>query len=125
MEHHVGVWVDHERAVIVQLTDAGYETRSVESGMTDEHRHLASAGADLLKYNYASHLNAFYEKIITALHGSDSVLILGPGEEKVELGVRIPGSTIGERIAGIETTSALTDAQIAARIRSHFGLVAA
>jgi hypothetical protein len=119
---NIGVWVDSQRAVIIRLTESGFESRSVESG--NEAHHTGSAGDDLLIYNDASHLNAFYEKIIAAVRGADSVLIFGPGEEKVELGVRIPGSSIGEHIAGIITAPAMTDAQIAAKIRSHFGVPA-
>lgn len=119
MNNNVGVWIDAHKAVIVRLTVAGHEMRSVESDVDAEEK-SGSAGEDLLKYNSASQLNIFYEKIIAALHGAESVLILGPGEEKVELGIRLPGSTLGEHIAGIETMDIMSDDQIAAKVRSHF-----
>lgn len=119
---NIGVWVDSQKAVVIRLTESGFESHSIPSGM--EPHPAGTASADLLQYNDASILNAFYEKVVAAVRGSDSVLIFGPGEEKVELGVRIPGNSIGQHVAGIETMPAMTDEQIASRIRTHFGVPA-
>jgi hypothetical protein len=124
MEKNAGVWIDHAKAVIVQLTETGHEIRSV---IADEQVPEAEgsgegevSGGVELKYNSASHCNAYYEKIIAALHGAEAVLIMGPGEEKVELSVRLPGNSLGEHIAGIITEPSLSDDQIVAKVCKHF-----
>ena len=61
------------------------------------------------------------ELLITfIISGVDSILILGPGEAKVELGIRLGGETLGARIDDIETEDKMTDGQIAAKVREHF-----
>ncbi|MFA6467621.1 MAG: hypothetical protein WCW35_01905 [Bacteroidota bacterium] len=120
MEHNVGVWIDCHKAVIVRLTDVGHEIRSVIANEETDVNDGGTNSEDLLKYNSASHLNAYYERIVSALHGAESVLILGPGEEKVELSVRLPGNTLGEHIAGIVTAPEMSDDQVAAKVCRHF-----
>ena len=53
----------------------------------------------------------------------DAVLIFGPGEAKLELKERLSRSAaLAERIVGIETTDKLTDPQIVAKVKEHYGI---
>jgi hypothetical protein len=54
----------------------------------------------------------------------EAVLIFGPGEAKLQLKERLSRSkTLAERIVGIETTDELTDPQIVAKVKEHYGIV--
>jgi hypothetical protein len=46
---------------------------------------------------------------------------MGPGVAKDELKVRIEENNLGDRVACIETVDNMTDPQIAAKVRQHFG----
>ena len=50
-------------------------------------------------------------------------LIFGPGEAKLQLKERLSHSKgLFERLVGIETTDKLTDLQIMAKVKEHFGI---
>ncbi len=128
-----GVWIDHREAVIVLLDPAGERTIHVASNVE---KHLERAGDSPLTGRYESRqvppddrrqmaltgeLNPDYDAVISALHGVDSMLIFGPGEAKGEFKKRLIRHKLGGRVAGVETVDKMTDRQIAAKAREHFG----
>jgi hypothetical protein len=46
---------------------------------------------------------------------------MGPVVAKGELKVRLEEKNLGDRVSGIETVDNMTDPQIAATVRQHFG----
>jgi hypothetical protein len=53
----------------------------------------------------------------------EPLLILGPGEAKLQLQERLSHSkALSESIVGIETTDKLTDPQIVAKVKEHYGI---
>ena len=70
--------------------------------------------------NSHSHLNKYYDKVISYISNAESILIFGPGEAKGELEKRLANHGLGGRIVGIETDDKMTDRQIAAKVRQHF-----
>jgi hypothetical protein len=53
----------------------------------------------------------------------NAILIFGPGEAKLQLKKRLSRSkALSQRIVGIETTDKLTDPQIVAKVKEHYGL---
>jgi hypothetical protein len=133
MRTNVGIWIDHRKAVIVAVTDEGEETRLILSKVEKQ---LRRSGDSPLEGHYESqkvpadgsrqrtytgHLNIYYEAVIACLRDAESVLIFGPGEAKGELKKRLERSNLGGCIAGVETVDKMTDRQIAAKVREHFG----
>jgi hypothetical protein len=50
-------------------------------------------------------------------------MIFGPGEAKLQLRERLSRSkSLSEHVDEIETTDKLTDAQIVAKVKDHFGM---
>ena len=65
----------------------------------------------------------YYDKVISRLTEYDGLLIFGPGEAKLELKERLSRSeTHSERTVAVETTDKLTDPQIVAKVKEHFGI---
>jgi hypothetical protein len=124
MKSEVGVWIDHRKSVIVSITDKGEETKLIESGMEKHVRYSGAAQEDSAEdqrdTRFTGHLNKYYDQIISCIRNAESILILGPGEAKVELEKRLEGEALGGRVVGIETVDKMTDRQIAARVRQHF-----
>ncbi len=60
------------------------------------------------------------DRVVSHIRDPDAILILGPGEAKVELKARLESEALGGHIAGIETVDKLTERQLAAKVREHF-----
>ncbi len=67
-----------------------------------------------------THLNRYYDEVISHLRDAASILLLGPGEAKGELEKRLASKGLGGRIVGVETADKMTAPQIVARVREHF-----
>jgi stalled ribosome rescue protein Dom34 len=124
MKKVIGLWIDHRETVIVILTDEGEETRRIESDIEKHVRFSGGAQADMAEdmrdRRFTNRLNKYYDEVIASIREADSILILGPGEAKVELKKRLESEALGGRIVGIETVDRMTDRQIAAKVRQRF-----
>jgi hypothetical protein len=69
---------------------------------------------------FTGHLNKYYDQVIGWIRDADSILILGPGEAKVELEERLGKEALRGRVVGVETVDKMTDRQVAARVRQRF-----
>jgi hypothetical protein len=135
MSHKVGVWIDHKRAVIVSASGDDVTARTLESEVGPHARYSSRAGYPTpdgpqdgrgeKKYEerYDQHLDRYYDEVIRQLGQPDALLIFGPGEAKLQLKERLSrSSALFERIVGIETTDKLTDPQIVAKVKEHYGI---
>lgn len=124
MKSNMGLWIDHRKAVIVSLRDKGEEIREIPSHMEKHVRFSGGAqdasAEDQRDRKFTGHLHKYYDKVVSCVRDADSILILGPGEAKVELKTRLENEELGGRIAGIETMDKMTDRQLAAKVREHF-----
>jgi hypothetical protein len=124
MKRDVGLWIDHRKTVIVSVTDEGEKTSLIKSGMEKHVRYSGAAQEDSAEdqrdTRFAGHLNKYYDHVISRIRDAESILILGPGEAKVELEKRLELEALGGRVVGIETVDKMTDRQIAAKVRQHF-----
>jgi hypothetical protein len=131
-----GVWIDHRGSVIVAFTDGGEHITHIASNVE---KHLERGGDSPLKGAYeplqvppddrrqmalTGDLNTYYDLVITAIRNYDHVLLLGPGEAKGELHKRLVKSKLNARVDAVETADKMSDPQIAAKVRAHFGLAA-
>jgi len=124
VKNNVGLWIDHRKAVIVSVTDRAEKTRHIVSHM-EKHVRFSGKTQDGLAEDqrdrrFTGHLHKYYDKVVSYIRDADSILILGPGEAKVELKTRLESEALGGRIAGIETVDKLTERQLAAKVRQHF-----
>jgi stalled ribosome rescue protein Dom34 len=124
MKSNVGLWIDHRKAVIVSLTDKVEKIRRIISDMEKHVRFSGGAkktsAEDQRDRRFAGHLHKYYEKVVSCIRDAGSILILGPGEAKVEFKTRLESEALGGRVVGIETVDKMTDRQIAAKVRKHF-----
>jgi hypothetical protein len=132
MKKEVGLWIDHRKAVIVVITDKGEEIKLIVSKVEKQLRrsggsplkgpHEASQvpADDSRERAFTGHLNIYYDAVIASIRDAEAILILGPGEAKVELKKRLESEELGGRIVGIETVDKMTDRQIVAKVRQRF-----
>jgi stalled ribosome rescue protein Dom34 len=129
---NAGVWIDHRKAVIVLVTDKGEDLRQITSGVDKPRRSIGSprskhsytpndfVAEDKLQRKFAIDLNTYYDQVIACIRDADAILILGPGEAKLEFKKRIESRKLRGQIAEVESADKLTDRQVAAIVRAHF-----
>ena len=130
MKQEIGVWIDHKQAVIID--GSGNTVFKLESDME---KHTRFSGGDRGKtayganyfpadnqidQRYIEHLNQYYDEVISHLREATGILILGPGEAKLELQKRLEHAGLEKKVIGIETADKLTDRQITARVKQFF-----
>jgi len=131
-----GVWIDHRHAVIVALSDNGEHTTRIASNV-DKHLErggdrplegraepLSVPADDSRQRALTGELNVYYDAVIAALRNYDRLLIFGPGEAKGELHKRLEKAKQRTRIDAVQSEDKMTDPQIAAKVRAHFGVSA-
>lgn len=136
MTDKAGVWIDHRNALIVAIGPGGEQTTRVVSKVE---KHPERGGDSPLRGSYDSdqvpadnsrqraltgELDIYYDEVIEALRGFDSLLIFGPGEAKGELNRRLASMKLAERVTAVETADKMTDPQIVAKVRTYFGVAA-
>ena len=126
MKKNIGLWIDHRKAVIVIVTEAGEELKKITSNMEKHIRFTNGNGSedgsseDVRDRQFGSHLNNYYDQVIAAIRGADSIQIFGPGEAKGELEKRLEHEGLIAHILAIETVDKMTDRQISAKVRERF-----
>lgn len=126
MSHRAGIWIDHKKAVIVQVSEGAVTKNTLESEL-GPHPHFGGSqeGGGEKKYEErrSLHLDQYYDKVIGQLGHPEALLILGPGEAKLELKARLGRSNLLSASAIVlETTDKLTDPQIVAKVKDHFNI---
>jgi len=143
MKKYIGIWVDHKKAVIVtkKQPERSYE-EDVELAVTqissDVERKVRLAGGSRtrntpwgpqeiavdskIEARQKQQLKKFYHRIIEFIKDADKILIMGPGEAKLELKKEIEKSkALIPKIVGVHTSDKMTNNQIAAKVKSYFG----
>jgi len=132
MKKEVGLWIDHRETILVTIAGNTEELKPIRSGME---KHIRYSGASHSKTQLESHddsaedrrdkrfdnrLNNYYDEVISQLRDADSILIMGPGEAKVELEKRLVHQGLCDHIVGIETTDKMTSEQIIAKVHLYY-----
>jgi hypothetical protein len=133
MEKLFGLWVDHEKAIIVSLMSGSHKVIHVESDVEGHFRLKGGSRSNTpwgiqgatseskreLRYN--KHLNIYFQNIIDLLKDAKQIFIFGPGEAKYELKKKIEENKMFlGKISDIETTDKLTEPQIVAKVKNYF-----
>ena len=125
MSHDVGVWIDHKKAVIVSIAAGSVTTRTLTSDV-GPHPHYSSSqeGGGEKKYEerHNLRLDQYYDEVISQIGQPDALLLFGPGEAKLQLKDRLGSQASSERIVAVESTDKLTDPQIVAKVKKHYGI---
>ena len=130
MKTHIGLWIDHRRAVIVLpseqnarviLSNAERHGGRIDGEQSKESfEALRIPADDVQDRKFAQHLNTYYDEVIACVHEAKSLLIFGPGEAKGEFRKRLEHEKPGGRTVSVETTDKMTDRQISAKVHDHF-----
>ena len=125
MSHEVGIWIDHRKAVIVTISGGHVRTKTLVSDVGPHTRYAGSQeGGGEKKYEerHSQDLDRYYDEVISQLGEPDALLLFGPSEAKLQLKDRLGRSNVlSDRVVAVESADKLTDPQIVAKVREHFG----
>ena len=125
MSHNAGIWIDHKRAVIVSVSEGRVASEALESDVEAHPRYSGrqdGGGEKKYEERHGQRLDRYYDEVISRLGHLDGLLIFGPGEANLELKERLSRSKApSARTLAIETADELTDPQIVAKVKEHFG----
>jgi hypothetical protein len=126
MSHKVGIWIDHKKAVIVSVSEARVSATTLESEVGPHPRYSGrpdGGGEKKYQARHGQHLHRYYDEVIGLIGDPEELLIFGPGEAKLELKERLSRSTaLSEYTVKVATADKLTEPQILAKVREHFGV---
>jgi hypothetical protein len=135
MTHKIGIWIDHKKAVIVFASADRVTTTTLESEVGPHARYSDRAGyptpdgprdgggEKTYEERHGQRLARYYDEIVRLVAQPEALLIFGPGEAKLQLKARLSHSRgLCDRIVGVETTDALTNPQIVAKVKAHYGI---
>jgi len=130
MDRNVGLWIDHKQAYVISHKDGKVEVipSHIEppahySGGTQLGGKLNQKGDTELRSNdrFRLQLNKYYQQVISALRDANSILIIGPGEAKIEFEKAIKKyKSMQNRVLKVETTGKMTINQMIAYVRKFY-----
>ena len=134
MNHKVGIWIDHKKAVIVFASADRVTVKTLTSEVGPHARYSGRAGYPTpdgpqegggeksYEKRYDQQLDRYYDEVVSQLEEPEALLIFGPGEAKLQLKERLSRSTaLSECAVEVETADKLTDPQIVAKVKDHYG----
>ena len=135
MRQKVGIWIDHRKAVMVFASSDQVTAKTVESDVGPHARYSdraayptpdsPKAGRGEKKFAERSRqsLDRYYDEVISQMGQPEALLIFGPGEAKLQLQERMSHSkSLSELTVDLESTDKLTDPEIVAHVKQHYGI---
>ena len=133
MKTDIGLWIDHEKAVIISLSNDDEKRFLIESDVESRRRATGGSNANVpyfqggvesqthLDERIRHRLQKFYREIIQRLNDADRIYIMGPGKAKQELVKEIQESKhLASKLKAVESSDYMTENQMAAKIRKYF-----
>lgn len=122
--HSIGIWIDHQRAVLVSLASGQATTTILDSHVAGHPRYSGQqdgGGEKRYEQRHGQHLDRYYDDVIRHLATPTALLIFGPGEAKLELKARLARSkALAACVIDVEAADTLTEPQIVAKVKAHF-----
>jgi stalled ribosome rescue protein Dom34 len=117
--NHAVIWIDHQEAHVMFLSEAASEAEVIKSKSSHAHLHHkgGEVGSGRLKLD-----EKFLHSVINSVNETKEILVIGPGSAKLELikHAHHHDPKIAANIVGVETVDHPTDKEILAYARKFF-----
>ena len=130
MDRNVGLWIDHKQAYLiwneegkVEVISSRIEPPAHYSGGTQLGGKLnQKADTETRRSDrFRLQIKKYYQQVMTALKDASSILIMGPGEAKIELQKTIQKrKDLQKRLLKVETADKMTKNQMIAYVRKFY-----
>jgi stalled ribosome rescue protein Dom34 len=117
--NHAVIWIDHQEAHVMFLSEAASEAEVIRSKSTHTHLHHkgGEVGSGRLQLD-----EKYLHSVINAVNETKEILVIGPGSAKLELikHAHHHDPKIVANIVGVETVDYPSDKEILAYARKFF-----
>jgi stalled ribosome rescue protein Dom34 len=133
MEKQTGIWLDKEKAVIINLKEGTHTIKHLESSITTRERFQGEGkrfgrfGNQFLsmeskKRNMAKNQSEEYLKnIINEIKSVDKLVLFGPAEMKTHLEKAIrKDNLISKKLVAVEAADNMTENQLVAWVKEYY-----
>lgn len=118
----MGIWMDHSRAILMELVDDNIITNTIESDAAKPEKDFNLYKSEKLIHKKENHqLSAYYKKLGDVIVNFKKVVLFGPTEAKKELLnlLRVDHLFNNTQIDLVDSDK-LNDVQMQAFVRGHF-----
>jgi len=117
--YHAVVWLDHNEARVMHISPDDVEKSVVQPA--NPPRHLQRKRGSVSGSRQPED-QTYYHEVVEALSGAAEILIVGPGQAKLELikHIHAHDHDVVKRVVGVETVDHPGDGQLVAYARKYF-----
>ena len=136
MKKQTGVWLDKEKAILINLTEGNHSVKHIDSDVEGRERfpgegkNFGRFGSQFLsmenkkKNRTKKQLTAYLKRIVPEIKNADEIVLFGPAEMKTELEkIIIDDHNLKGKLAGVKTADSMTENQMVAWVKDYFGKV--
>lgn len=133
MKQRIGVWLDKEKALVINLTENNHKIKTIESDISNrdrfegETKEYGRFGGQFLsmenkKKNRIKNQSVEYlKRIISQIKNSDEIVLFGPAELKTDLEKLIlKDNNLKGKLVGVKTADSMTENQIVAWVKEFY-----
>jgi stalled ribosome rescue protein Dom34 len=117
--YHAVVWLDHNEAHVMHISPNDVEKSVVSPA--EPHRNLHRKRGSVSGSRQPED-QQYYHEVVEALAGAQEILIVGPGQAKLELirHIHTHDHQVSSKVIGVETVDHPSDGQVVAFARKYF-----
>ena len=117
--YHAVVWLDHSEAHVMHVSPDDVEKFVVHPA---KHQHKLHSRRGTLSAGRQAEDPEYYHAIALALAGAEEVLVLGPGQAKLQFIKHLHSHdhAMAAKVLGVETVDHPSDGQVVAYARKYF-----
>jgi len=134
MQKQTGIWIDKEKAFIINLTANKPTIRYIYSDITNKER-IAGEGKNFGRFGnqflsmenkknnrIKKQIDKYFNKILLEIKDTNEVVLFGPAGMKNELEKMIKGNHhLKGKLSGVKTADSMTENQMVAWVKDYFG----
>jgi stalled ribosome rescue protein Dom34 len=133
MKKQTGVWLDKEKAIIINLDEGKHSIKYIDSDIEGRERfpgegkNFGRFGSQFLsmenkkKNRTKKQLTTYLKRIVSEIKNADEIVLFGPAEMKTELEKLIlDDHTFKGKLLGVKPADSITENQIVAWVKEFF-----
>ena len=133
MKQRTGVWLDKEKALVINLSEKDHKLKTIESDISNrdrfegERKEYGRFGGQFLsmenkkKNRIKKQSLEYLKRIISVIKNSDEIVLFGPAEMKTDLEKLIlKDNNLKDRLVGVETADSMTENQMVAWVKEFY-----
>ena len=133
MKKQTGIWIDHEKAMIVTLVGNGYKLNTIESdivtrervdGETRKYGRFGDQSLSQEKHKerrIKEQTSHFLKNLLSEIKDVDELVLFGPANMKQELEKQIlHDATLASKLQAVESADSMTENQMVAWVKRFY-----